>query len=169
MCHCELSAAEKRTDIYGEDESGYAVPLHEEADEVTEEDVNEDGQDYESHQNEGSFPRTDADDETSEPSSKTSGGSARATVGSGSAVASSSTAQSDRSLPAKPASPSSSTLSASTNSLSYSAQIAQQFSTYQQTPSQERQQRSLASKMAPTLSSGDSVFGKKPSEMHDAG
>ncbi|KAJ7087272.1 hnRNP A1-gamma isoform [Mycena belliarum] len=69
-------------------------------------------------------------------------------------------------------------------SLSYSAQIAQQFSKYQQTPSQERQQRSempptrtQSTSAIPTLatqtfsisSSEDTVFGKKPSEMHDAG
>ncbi|KAJ7638403.1 hnRNP A1-gamma isoform [Roridomyces roridus] len=87
-------------------------------------------------------------------------------------------------LPQKPA-PSSQTNSAP--NLSYSAQIAQQFSTYQQTPSQERQQRSEMRPPAqtqqtsaiPTLasstttykisSSEDTVFGKKPSEMHDAG
>jgi RNA-binding protein Musashi len=78
-----------------------------------------------------------------------------------------------RSLPAKPLSPNS-------GSLSYSAQIAQQFSAYQQTPSQERQQRTeiLSSKRSSTLpanegsssaGSPDTVFGKKPSEMHDAG
>ncbi|KAF9255856.1 hypothetical protein L218DRAFT_1008086 [Marasmius fiardii PR-910] len=71
------------------------------------------------------------------------------------------------------------------NGLSYSAQIAQQFSAYQQTPSQERQQRSASSTStastngvtigtAPiaTLDSsnnGEVVYGKKPSEMHDHG
>ncbi|KAG5349623.1 hypothetical protein E4T56_gene10274 [Termitomyces sp. T112] len=84
------------------------------------------------------------------------------------------------SLPPKPATP---------NSLSYSAQIAQQFSAYQQTPSQERQQRATiplpenprtagaaAVSSTPTspiatheTTSNDSVFGKKPSEMHDSG
>ncbi|KAG6855625.1 hypothetical protein H0H87_012930 [Tephrocybe sp. NHM501043] len=81
------------------------------------------------------------------------------------------------SLPPKPMSP---------NSLSYSAQIAQQFSAYQQTPSQERQQRPTiplpenprtTGAAAPLTSaiathettSTDSVFGKKPSEMHDSG
>ncbi|KAJ7122887.1 hypothetical protein C8R44DRAFT_840689 [Mycena epipterygia] len=68
-------------------------------------------------------------------------------------------------------------------SLSYSAQIAQQFSAYQQTPSQERQQRpdmparAQSTSAIPThatqtyniSSSEDTVFGKKPSEMHDAG
>ncbi|GLB44646.1 putative RNA recognition motif containing protein [Lyophyllum shimeji] len=78
-----------------------------------------------------------------------------------------------RSLPPKPMSP---------NSLSYSAQIAQQFSAYQQTPSQERQQRAeiplpqnprtaagAAATSTMTDKSTDSVFGKKPSEMHDSG
>ncbi|RDB19606.1 hypothetical protein Hypma_013256 [Hypsizygus marmoreus] len=81
-----------------------------------------------------------------------------------------------RSLPPKPMSP---------NSLSYSAQIAQQFSAYQQTPSQERQQRAeiplppnpravvgamSSSSTALTREDADaSVFGKKPSEMHDSG
>lgn len=84
------------------------------------------------------------------------------------------------SLPPKPATP---------NSLSYSAQIAQQFSAYQQTPSQERQQRTTiplpdnprttgaaaaasstsTSPIATHETSNDSVFGKKPSEMHDSG
>ncbi|KAJ7895970.1 hypothetical protein B0H14DRAFT_2333703, partial [Mycena olivaceomarginata] len=72
-------------------------------------------------------------------------------------------------------------------SLSYSAQIAQQFSAYQQTPSQERQQRqqrpepprTQSTSAIPTHASGtstynissseDTIFGKKPSEMHDAG
>jgi RNA-binding protein Musashi len=79
-----------------------------------------------------------------------------------------------RSLPAKPAGPSGA-------QLSYSAQIAKQFSAYQQTPSQERQQqqnprfaqgRPLSApseyKMVPGTST-DTVFGKKPSEMHDSG
>ncbi|KAJ7725022.1 hnRNP A1-gamma isoform [Mycena metata] len=92
-------------------------------------------------------------------------------------------------LPAKPASapPSSSSSqhqnAANAASLSYSAQIAQQFSAYQQTPSQERQQRlelpgrTQSTSAIPThstqtysiTSSEDTVFGKKPSEMHDAG
>jgi RNA-binding protein Musashi len=79
-----------------------------------------------------------------------------------------------RSLPAKPTGPSG-------TQLSYSAQIAQQFSVYQQTPSQERQQqqnpRSGQGKplSAPSEykavpgTSTDTVFGKKPSEMHDSG
>jgi RNA-binding protein Musashi len=69
----------------------------------------------------------------------------------------------------------------SQNSMSYSAQIAQQFSAYQQTPSQERQQRnhhSLNSNSAIKVLVGGStvsedaagtVYGKKPSEMHDHG
>ncbi|KAK7061327.1 hypothetical protein R3P38DRAFT_2828878 [Favolaschia claudopus] len=93
-------------------------------------------------------------------------------------------------LPPKPGSAPASSNSASlpnsssSNSLSYSAQIAQQFSAYQQTPSQERQQRPEPSRIQstsaipthassiPTYSistSEDTVFGKKPSEMHDAG
>lgn len=52
--------------------------------------------------------------------------------------------------------------------LSYSAQIAQQFSSYKQTPSQERQQRALGNGGTATPTP-DGVFGKKPSEMHDAG
>ncbi|KAK7441726.1 hypothetical protein VKT23_016389 [Stygiomarasmius scandens] len=85
------------------------------------------------------------------------------------------------SLPAKPGnSNSTSTSQTSTPSLSYSAQIAQQFSAYTQTPSQERQQiRRIPQKTSEPMpistvdssagSSGDTVFGKKPSEMHDAG
>ncbi|KAJ7477186.1 hnRNP A1-gamma isoform [Mycena galericulata] len=95
-------------------------------------------------------------------------------------------------LPPKPGSASVSTSvsqqqnAANAASLSYSAQVAQQFSAYQQTPSQERQQRSemlLPARTQPTSaiptlatsttykisSSEDTVFGKKPSEMHDAG
>lgn len=70
------------------------------------------------------------------------------------------------------------------NSLSYSAQIAQQFSAYQQTPSQERQQRTeqplsfhktgmstatATTQEASPSGSTDCAFGKKPSEMHDTG
>ncbi|CAA7262573.1 unnamed protein product [Cyclocybe aegerita] len=87
------------------------------------------------------------------------------------------------SLPSKP--------SALSAGLSYSAQVAKQFSAYQQTPSQERQQRTefprnptmaAAARPAsiPTFTSTDkatsgsgvsseTVFGKKPSEMHDHG
>ena len=79
-----------------------------------------------------------------------------------------------RSLPAKPT-------GSSGSQLSYSAQVAKQFSAYQQTPSQERQQqqntrsgqsRPLSApsecKTVPGTAT-DTVFGKKPSEMHDAG
>ncbi|TFK20450.1 RNA-binding domain-containing protein [Coprinopsis marcescibilis] len=65
--------------------------------------------------------------------------------------------------------------SATLGSLSYSAQIAQQFSSYKQHPSQERQPRAIQQHTPIQLShtstpgSSDSVFGKKPSEMHDAG
>lgn len=90
-----------------------------------------------------------------------------------------SSSKADLSLPAKPSSSSAQNAA----SLSYSAQIAQQFSAYQQTPSQERQQRQHGSsaqtfvppKTSPiatvdsSASDSDTVFGKKPSEMHDAG
>ncbi|KAF7331694.1 HnRNP A1-gamma isoform [Mycena kentingensis (nom. inval.)] len=90
-------------------------------------------------------------------------------------------------LPAKPtATPAN---AGTSGSLSYSAQIAQQFQTsYKQTPSQERQhqQQNTTSSAIPTSMeqphtspipthgtqtyiSGDTVFGKKPSEMHDSG
>ena len=95
------------------------------------------------------------------------------------------------SLPAKPLN------STTASNLSYSAHVAKQFSAYRQTPSQERQQRrvdggtlssnpratnasrnsaalvggdaSSSVKAAVTAGSDDAVFGKKPSEMHDAG
>ncbi|KJA13531.1 hypothetical protein HYPSUDRAFT_543680 [Hypholoma sublateritium FD-334 SS-4] len=85
-----------------------------------------------------------------------------------------------RGLPPKPA-------VAPPSSLSYSAQVAKQFSVYQQTPSQERQQRReiplppnprasaprpaapAEARPAAPANPGDTVFGKKPSEMHDAG
>ncbi|KAF8961589.1 hypothetical protein BDZ97DRAFT_1905467 [Flammula alnicola] len=86
-----------------------------------------------------------------------------------------------RSLPPKPS-------VSSPSLLSYSAQVAKQFSAYQQTPSQERQQRKeiplpqnprpnsgrpsftvLSDRAIPSGMSNDTVFGKKPSEMHDAG
>ena len=60
--------------------------------------------------------------------------------------------------------------SSSSSRLSYSAQIAQQFSSYKQTPSQERQQRAQSGTGAAAgTPTPDGVFGKKPSEMHDAG
>ncbi|KAF9529030.1 hypothetical protein CPB83DRAFT_812785 [Crepidotus variabilis] len=82
------------------------------------------------------------------------------------------------SLPTKPTVNSVSNQSANT---SYSAQVARQFSTYSQTSSQERLlngSRTSTARMnyaIPTVdssgvsASGDTVFGLKPSEMHDAG
>lgn len=87
------------------------------------------------------------------------------------------------SLPAKPLIPN------TASNLSYSAHVAKQFSAYRQTPSQERQQRvgggtqpratrnttapvvgDASSSMKGAVPAGsDTVFGKKPSEMHDAG
>lgn len=88
-----------------------------------------------------------------------------------------------QSLPAKPP-------GAPMTNTSYSAHVAKQFSAYQQTPSQERQQRmdggaislnphinatrnllgdSSSSLKGAVLTPGDTVFGKKPSEMHDTG
>lgn len=77
-----------------------------------------------------------------------------------------------RSLPPKPTGPSGA-------QLSYSAQVAKQFSAYQQTPSQERQQQNPRGQSRPLSVpsdykavpgvSTDTVFGKKPSEMHDSG
>ena len=62
---------------------------------------------------------------------------------------------------------------------SYSAQIAQQFSAYKQDPAQERQPKVATSSIASftggaATTSGlpdahGTVFGKKPSEMHDSG
>ncbi|KAJ7067864.1 hnRNP A1-gamma isoform [Mycena amicta] len=88
-------------------------------------------------------------------------------------------------LPPKPVtSQATSSSPTGSNSLSYSAQIAQQFTTaYKQTPSQERQQRQSGGSVSvdqlqtspipthatQTYVSGDTVFGKKPSEMHDSG
>ncbi|KAF8990265.1 hypothetical protein BDQ17DRAFT_1372173 [Cyathus striatus] len=75
------------------------------------------------------------------------------------------------SLPPKPS-------TVPSNAMSYSAQIAKQFSAYQQTPTQERQQRKelplpqnpmSTHGNPPTVNNSDGVFGKKPSEMHDAG
>ncbi|KAF4588872.1 hypothetical protein EYR40_010427 [Pleurotus pulmonarius] len=82
-------------------------------------------------------------------------------------------------LPAKPSSSAKPSASSSANqSLSYSAQIAQQFSSYQQTPGQERGGMRPNTKpipngtqMIPTTidTTGDTIYGKKPSEMHDYG
>ncbi|KIM37945.1 hypothetical protein M413DRAFT_448206 [Hebeloma cylindrosporum] len=103
------------------------------------------------------------------------------------ATTTSSQQESSSSLPSKPAGNPSSDPSPQ---LSYSAQVAKQFSAYQQTPSQERQQRkeiplppnprasartnsftSASGSEAPKTyhTSGGTVFGKKPSEMHDHG
>lgn len=82
-------------------------------------------------------------------------------------------------LPAKPSSSAKPSTSNSANqSLSYSAQIAQQFSSYQQTPGQERggvrpntKPIPNGTQVIPTTidTTGDTVYGKKPSEMHDYG
>lgn len=77
----------------------------------------------------------------------------------------------ERSLPAKPT---------HAGELSYSAQIAQQFSAYKQTPAQERQQHSHLSNTgvsvggtdAVDLASYDGASGRRPvrpSEMKDEG
>jgi hypothetical protein len=131
-------------DIYGEDDNDYAVP-HQDVEQTRE-----------SHKDNQALSDVSSDVESASLQ--------RPTVGASDAL---------HSLPPKPPSPNS-------GSLSYSAQIAQQFSAYQQTPSQERQQRteSLLSKRPSTFTTNegpssagslDTVFGKKPSEMHDAG
>ncbi|KAF5314298.1 hypothetical protein D9619_011865 [Psilocybe cf. subviscida] len=89
------------------------------------------------------------------------------------------TAPASDALKGLPPKPTASTTAPDAASLSYSAQIAKQFSAYQQTPSQERQQRSQiplppnpranGARPSTITTSGDTVFGKKPSEMHDAG
>ncbi|KIL57742.1 hypothetical protein M378DRAFT_16045 [Amanita muscaria Koide BX008] len=188
-------------DIYGEDENEeYAVPLHDEGEAEAEEEVDEDevevimpSEDYQGllQAGEGGKTRTNANGEegirdpslnATKPVVNGSSGSTTVTKSDGSSSTTSFAAPS-LSLPAKPATSSSfhsSSATTAANNLSYSAQIAQQFSSYQQTPSQERQQRlgaqsktgtvlSGAATAAPLSPSGDSVFGKKPSEMHDAG
>jgi RNA-binding protein Musashi len=147
----------RSVDIYGDDENEYAVPLQEHENEVDEMPPTSDNGAADAR------PMSTLKKDHYSPQS-------------------SPTVRKDalRSLPAKPLSPSSA-------ALSYSAQIAQQFSAYQQTPSQERQQRieiplpphprttTTATSAIATHenSSGtgasDSIFGKKPSEMHDAG
>jgi len=134
-------------DIYGDDDTDYTVPLHD-AEELIE--PKKGGRGLSDHPPSSVI-------ESSSPKRSATGNQ-----------------DTFRSLPAKPMSPGS-------GSLSYSAQIAQQFSAYQQTPSQERQLRTdislpqrtsstLPTKANPsTTSTTDSVFGKKPSEMHDAG
>ena len=151
-------------DIYGEDDNEYAVPLNDEAEEELEDGaqyMGETEQQDNVSQTEGNRTRTNSDAKPYELPARAVG-----TTSSASTTAPSPT-QSNGSLPAKSASP----RSTSSNTLSYSAQIARQFSAYQQTPSQERQQRIATSKIATHegTTSGDSVFGKKPSEMHDAG
>lgn len=67
------------------------------------------------------------------------------------------------SLPAKPS---------QSSELSYSAQIAQQFSAYKQTPAQERQSRPLTLQPTGGNESNDSQDGRRavrPSEMKDEG
>lgn len=134
-------------DIYGDDDNDYAVPLQDK------EEVRE------------SPPKENQELSDTSPSSNIETESLKQPT----------TRSKDafRPLPAKPLSPNS-------GSLSYSAQIAQQFSAYQQTPSQERQQRTeihsskrsstlIANEGSSSASSHNTVFGKKPSEMHDAG
>lgn len=86
-------------------------------------------------------------------------------------------AQAKNRLPAKPP-------VAIASNMSYSAQVAKQFSAYQQTPNQERQVRTenprtnsarpsvvadASSTKGLDSAPSNTVFGKKPSEMHDAG
>ena len=163
VIHCAWLIVD--ADIYGEDDNEYAVPLNEEAEEELEDGLQflqEENESDNLSQAEGSRMGANSDAKPSEQSAQV----ARTSTSSASTTARS-PSQSDGSLPARPVSPRSS----SSNALSYSAQIAQQFSAYQQTPSQERQQRMSSSKIATHegTPSGDSVFGKKPSEMHDAG
>lgn len=138
-------------DIYGDEDNEFAVPLN-------------DTEDWDE-------PQTEAERLTNTPP---------ASASSSQKLTSSVSQDVLHSLPAKPQIPDSA-------SLSYSAQIAQQFSAYQQTPSQERQQRPeiplppnprqaagtsiIATHETTTATSGaaDSIFGKKPSEMHDSG
>ena len=84
------------------------------------------------------------------------------------------------------------TAGSNSSSTSYSAQIAQQFSAYKQDPAQERQPKQPAASAIPSHTSAiptagssiasytgantsgipdphGTVFGKKPSEMHDSG
>ncbi|KAI0314487.1 hypothetical protein OF83DRAFT_1063754, partial [Amylostereum chailletii] len=71
-------------------------------------------------------------------------------------------------LPAKPV------LSTDSNGLSYSAQVAQQFSSYRQTPSQERQPRPNSGQQTANFSgvsvpTGSADRPVRPSEMKDEG
>ncbi|KAF8154032.1 hypothetical protein B0H34DRAFT_720089 [Crassisporium funariophilum] len=141
-------------DIYGDEDNEFAVPLEQEP---SEDNLSE-----------------EAEIITHAPSIPMKAEEATATFGT-------SNQDAYRSLPAKPS-------ASSSAQLSYSAQIAKQFSAYQQTPSQERQQRIENSlPQNPRMNQGrpfaissseystapgslpDTIFGKKPSEMHDAG
>lgn len=90
------------------------------------------------------------------------------------------TTASSSSLPTPPESAENLAAAANASSQSYSAQIAQQFSAYKQDPAQERQPKAIPSTSsaiatfagASTSGAPDAhgtVFGKKPSEMHDSG
>jgi RNA-binding protein Musashi len=139
-------------DIYGDDDNEFAVPLE--------------AEDWD----EPATSEKDEQPENSPPPASASTPHKPATPATQDAL---------HALPAKPQSPDSA-------SLSYSAQIAQQFSAYQQTPSQERQQRaeiplppnprnagaggpSTIATHETITPNADSIFGKKPSEMHDSG
>lgn len=147
-------------DIYGDEYNEYAVPVQD-ADLQEEDKTQEETQPEESKE---SPPEHDVQSSKSTPF-----------VGQ----------DAYRSLPPKP-----SAQSTQAAQLSYSAQIAKQFSVYQQTPSQERQQRTeiplprnprdpRPTNPIPTVATSpdsgqlasdpNGVFGKKPSEMHDAG
>lgn len=151
-------------DIYGDDDNEFVVPFEEILNNETEQDeTNQDSKDGSTHNSAHGSPN---------PSNKPSPDQPSKSI----------TSDVHSSLPPKPISPHSA-------NLSYSAQIAQQFSAYQQTPSQERQQRAtiplpqnprplavtstgtsaIATHEGPTNLGSDSIFGKKPSEMHDAG
>ncbi|PFH45978.1 hypothetical protein AMATHDRAFT_70802 [Amanita thiersii Skay4041] len=157
-------------DIYGEDDNEYIIPLHDENDEEADEQALSPQEGTLS----GDASVTTETGSGASPKPKPTESSLKPTATSAAAEKNNTTtpssSQADNSLPAKPVSPTITNGSSSSSGLSYSAQIAQQFSAYQQTPSQERQQRPGMSKIATHESSpSDSVFGKKPSEMHDAG
>lgn len=100
-------------DLYGEDDNEFVVPLQDGEDEPDE-------TPQETHPDDKFEAKSTTKPEASSPQpSPVSAGKADA-----------------HSLPAKPEATSS-----SAEQMSYSAQIARQFSTYNQTPSQERQQR----------------------------
>ncbi|KAI0063300.1 RNA-binding domain-containing protein [Artomyces pyxidatus] len=142
--------------LYGDDfEDEFAVPLVDDstaANGATEDPTNESS--------------TEQPDEVSSP--QTADASRTAQNAHAAANASSETSP----LPAKPSS------SASSSSVSYSAQVAQQFSSYRQTPSQERQPRFDPSRSAdPSQTGGPSAATAgtndnrpiRPSEMKDEG